>query len=242
MNDDFIRRASNFKVFNFKESDFTSTTYKDEIRHLFNLYYFPDLTLEETTTSKVDKVSINKIINALKSYSKENYIHLYDYPIGGTGSGEVALFYIINNSYLGGQKSAAADLFIGSSKYEIKSTKISKQNEAYGFMTGGTFSVDDIKSQLDNLRSKLKLAGSKQSINKSVLYRMRELAPERFNVIEREYAELAYDKYFKAHKTIFFNNNDTALKGQVEAIMQVKAQDIKIDELTSNVIKPRVKL
>lgn len=242
MNEDFIRRASNFKVFNFKESDFTSTTYKEEIRHLFNLYYFPDLTLENTTTSRVDKLTINKIINALKSYNRENYIYMYDYPISGTGSGEVVLFYIINNSFLGGQKSAAADLFVGSTKYEIKSTKISKQNEAYGFMTGGTFSVDDIKSKLDDLRSKLKLAGSKQSINKTVLYKMKELAPERYNVIEREYADLVYDKYFKSHKTIFFNNNASSDRGQIEAIMQVKAEDIMIDELTSNVIKPRVKL
>lgn len=241
MNEDFIKRASNFKVFNFKESDFTSTTFKNEIRSLFNLYYFPDLTLDETTTSRVDKGSINKIINKLSSYDKENFLYLFDYRLGGVGPGEVALFYMVDGAYLGGRSSAGADIFIGSTSYEVKSARISRQNEAYGFMVGGTFSLDDIKSQLDSLREKLKLAGSKQSINVSVLRRMNELAPERYNAIEKEYADLVYDKYFKTHKTIFFNNN-TSDRGQLESIKQVEAKDIMIDEFTSNTIKPRIKL
>lgn len=240
---EFISRAEKVTSFNLSASDFTTTKYKEEIQHLFNKHFFPDFDVKSTINgSNVSAEQINRVILKLKTLSSGHFNALYNYNIKGVGPGEVMLYFILNDARLGGGSSAGADIIIGNTSYEVKAAKISTDNHAYGFMLGGTLPIPEYITQLDALRQALKLPGSKTEISTTILKSMKDKAPERFKMIEDSFAQMAYDGYFKPHKTIFINNNKSSKMGNIESIKQVRASDITLNEVTAGTIKPRVKL
>jgi len=242
----FIKRATNFKTFNFIERDFTSTTFKEEIRQLFDTYYFglkKDDPVRDYRTDSLTFENIQKIIKNLRDNNEEKYLNLFEYGEDlGFGSGEVALYYMVNSAKLGGKGSAGKDVFCNNGEFEVKAAVVYKKIYASNFKVGGTFSLNDIIDRLDSLRAKLQLAGNKSAINTSVLETMKEKAKKEYEDIENAYAKLLYDNYFGSHKVVFFNNSDNKEKGNILAIKKVKKEEIKINVLTSNTIKPLVLL
>ena len=244
--EEFIKRATNFKTFNFMERDFTSLTFKEEIRQLFDTYYFgikKDEPRRNYSTDSLTFENIETIIAKLREKNNDRYLDLYGYGEDlGFGSGEVALFYMVNSARLGGAKSAGKDVFCNTGEFEVKAAVIYKEIYASNFKVGGTFSLNSIIDRLDALRAKFKLTGNKSSINTSELDKMKVLAPAEYQDIENAYAKLLYDNYFNTHKVIFFNNTKNKSYGNILAIKNVKQDEIKIHILTSNTIKPLVKI
>lgn len=237
MDKDFIKRATRITSFNLKPSDFTDLRYKKEIQHLFHTYFFPKFDVNQTLDS-VDQSRLNTLINKLKAEDRDMFSKLHNYNLKGVGPGEATLYFLLNYAHLGGGSSAGVDLVDRSGKYEVKAVKVSG-GVASDFKLGGTVPLSEIMTDLNNLRERLKLAGSKTEISGRLTDEMRTKAPKEFKLIEERYAKLAYE-YFKGHKVIFINNGNNL--GYIEAIKEVKERDITIERVTSGTVKPRVKL
>lgn len=235
----FIQRAMKITSFNLSPSDFTSTTHKKEIQYLFNINFFPKFDISKTITG-ADQTRLNSLIATLKTEDMEMFRKLHAYNLKGIGPGETTLYFLIDNCRLGGGSSAGVDVIIGSKNYEVKAVKVSN-GIASDFKLGGTVPLADIMTSLDNLRTRLKLGGSKTEMSGTIMSEMKTKAPTEFAIIENRYAAVAY-QYFKDHEVIFINNSNTSKIGNIEAIKRVRQEDIMIERVTSNTIKPKVKL
>ena len=240
---EFISRAEKVTSFNLNANDFTSLKHKDEIQHLFNKHFFPSFDLKNTIEGgNISADKINRVVSSLRSVSSNHFNSLVNYNLKGVGPGEVMLYFILKEAYLGGGASAGADIYVGSKAYECKAVKVSSNGEAYNFKLGGTLPIPDFIVQLDALRQSLGIPGSKTEISSNNLKQMKERAPDRYGIIEKTFAEMAYERYFKHHNTIFINNNTASKAGNIEAIKIVNPKEIMFDVVTSGTIKPRVKL
>lgn len=238
MNRDFIVNATKVTSFNLTAADFTTLKHKEEIQYLFGLYFFPNFDLKQTLDS-VDRTRLNNLIAKLKSESKEMFGKLHNYSLKGVGPGEATLYFLLNHGHLGGGSSKGIDLVDRSGKYEVKAVKVAN-GLASDFKLGGTVPLSEIMTEIDNLRVKLKLGGSKTEISGKLTDQIRAKAPIEFGAIESKYAAAAAE-YFKGHKVIFINNSPAYL-GFIEAIKEVKQSDISIERVTSGTVKPRIKL
>jgi len=241
LNMDFIRRAEKVTSFNLQTSDFESTEHKTEIQYLITKNFFPGFDTSKTLTS-VDKDKLNALIRELKSIDKKLFAKLHDYPLKGVGPGEATLYYLLDNSRLGGGGSAGVDLVVGSKKYEIKAVKPRvKAGDFHDFKLGGTVRLDDIMGELADLKEKLGLSGAPGEIPKTQIETMKKKAPREFEKIERTYGDRAF-KYFEGDEVILINN-DKGKKDYGEVIFSGKIQrkNIGLDRVTQATIKPTLK-
>ena len=241
LNMEFINNALKVSAFNISPTEFTKINHKKEIQYLFNMHFFPKFDITKTI-DVVDMGKLNTLITTLKSQNLENFKKLHKYNLKGIGPGEMTLYFLINNARLGGGKSAGVDLIVGSKNYEVKAAKITPNGIAYGFKLGATFSLDDIKRDLNTLRIKSNSGGSASEISANKIKDMQQKYPTEYNAIESKFAKLSYDNYFKNHEVIFINNNDTPKVGNIEAIKKIMPNEISILEVTSGTIKPKIKL
>jgi hypothetical protein len=241
LNMEFINNALKVSAFNISSTEFTKTKYKKEIQYLFNVHFFPKFDITKTI-DVVDMGKLNTLITTLKTQDMTMFKKLYNYKPDGIGPGEVMLYFLINDARLGGRQSAGIDLIVNNTNYEVKAAKISTDNMAYDIKLGGTFSLDQIKIDLNNLRVKLGLGGSATEISTNKIKDMKDKVPAEFNAIESKFAKLSYDNYFKNHNVIFINNNDTPKMGNIAAIKMVKQNEIFIHAVTNGTIKPKIKL
>lgn len=241
MDKGFIQRATKVTSFNLVAADFQTTKYKKEIQFLFGFYMFPNFDLEKTVDT-VNKSTLNKLIDQLRSISSENLYKLHSYNLKGVGPGEATLFFLINKAHLGGGSSAGVDLVVGSNKYEVKAVTVSTDRVASNFKLGGTVKLSDIIEDLGKLCKELKLTGwTSTEINGGIIKQLKEKAPERFQAIEKKFASRAAE-YFAGHEVIFINNSNANRIGTIEEIKLVKKEDIMLERVTSGTIKPKVKL
>lgn len=243
MDDSFIKRATRVTSFNLMPSDFTSLRYKKEIQHIFHLHFFPNFNLDSTLKNlKTDKDNFNRLVNKLKQEDKELFLKLHSYNLKGVGPGEATLFFLINEAHLGGGSSAGVDLVDGSSKYEVKAVKVNTTGikMASDFKLGGTVDLSDIMIDLNSLREKSNVGGSKTEISGERIGQIKNKYPEQYKLIEDEYSKRAYN-YFKGHKTIFMYNSGPNI-GEIAAIKEIKKNEIFIERVTSGTVKPKIKL
>lgn len=243
----FIQRAEQLTSFNLSTKDFESLKHKKELQYLFHKHFFPGFDLSNTV-NHVDADVLNELITQLKSSSKM-FPKLHKYNLKGVGPGEATLFFLINTSHLGGGSSAGIDLFVHDvneqqppDKYEVKAAMVSPDRVASGFKVGGAVPLSDIMHALNEMRQKLGVGGTRTEISGKLMQKMRERAPKTYREIERHYADLAYDYYFKNHKVIFINNSAGPAMGRIESIKQVAKEDILMERLTNGTVKPRVRL
>ena len=168
------------------------------------------------------------------------FITMHNYNLKGVGPGEATLFFLLNKAHLGGGSSAGVDLVDNGEGYEIKAITLSN-GIASNFKLGGTVPLANLMQKMYELNSELKLGGSRTEISKGKTELMKQKAPLEFKRLQEEYATIAYEEYFKKHKTIFINNTNANL-GKIEAIKMVKKEDIMIERMTGGTIKPMVKL
>lgn len=240
MEKSFIDRVLGVRVFNFHAKDFESLKYKKEIQHIIGMHYFPKFDLDNTL-NRLDQNRFNKIIDDLRSESSQYLEMLHNIKPSGIGPGEVLLYFVLNNAYLGGGGSAGVDLIDMSTNYEVKAVDVNTKNEALNFKVGGKTELAAIQTKLAMLCKKYKQPGDSTSIAKSTLDKLKQLAPVEFKFIEDLYIEAVYG-YFKNHKVIFIHNSGKAKIGRIAAIKNVQRKDISIERVTSNTIKPLIKL
>ena len=242
MDFDFIRKAEKVTSFNLVEKDFTSDKYQKEIRYLYTKNFFPKFDTN-LFTKKIDTEAINKAIGALKRENNTNFNSLYNFKPGGMGPGEVLMFFLIDNAELGGAGSAGVDLVVKGKKYEIKAAQITGDRKyAYGFKLGGTFPTSAIEKKASDLKKQTGQPGSVSEINKEDIAAIRKQFPGEWEKIEKEYAKVSYDNYFKNHEIIFLHNNNSKNKGYVETIQTVKQNQIGLERDTSKSLKPMIKI
>lgn len=242
MNLEFIRRAERVTTFNITPKEFTTLQYKAEIQHLFNKHFFPNFDVTQTI-KRVDKDRLNNLITQLKQERGGTaFEKLHTYNLKGVGPGEATLFFLIDDAYLGGGSSAGVDVIVGTSKYEVKAVQVTPTRVASDFKLGGNVPIAEVMSAMDKLRVALKLGGTKTEISKAITETMRQKAPVEFKAIQDEYAERAYEDYFKNHEVIFINNSSGPRVGTIEAVKRVTKADIMIERATSGTVKPKVQL
>lgn len=240
MDHTFISRAMQVTSFNLKTSDFTSTnpSYKKEIQFLFTTNFFPSFDINEAIDS-VDITALNSLVRKLKAINSAKFSSMHNYNLRGVGPGEVTLYYLINNAFLGGQ-GVKGDIIIGNKVYEVKAVNVSN-GVAKGFFLGRTVGIDNIRTKIADLAREYKLGGSASEINGTIINSIKDKAPKEFDALEKEYAKVAVSEYFSDKEVIFINNSVTNL-GVIESIKTISANDVQIDVVTNGTIKPKIRL
>ena len=240
MDHSFIQRVTKVTTPNFQAADFTSTKYKGEIQHIINTHFFPKFDINDTVKG-VDISKLNRCIDTLRKEGLDYFTPMFkSYNLKGIGPGEIMLYFLIDNAYLGGG-SSSVDMFVGSEGYEIKAVDVSSDGYAYNFKTGGTVPTSNIIEKFYALGQKHKMTISRTEISKGTLETLRSKDQASFDSIVDQYVDVAYNDYFKLHKFIFIRNTGSKM-GRVESVKEVKKSDVKLERITAGVIKPRVKL
>jgi len=257
---DFINRCSVSNAFEIDNRDLQSTDFKSEIRFLICRKYFPelqtsDIFLPKITTAKALNTSLD-IIDSLDSRALKQLLQLN--AGSGLGPGEALLYFLLDNVSIGGGSSAGVDVIDGGTKYELKAVKLRKKDMMLtDFKLGGTVDISGIQKKMMDLKKamletlpKVK-EGEKTGINgdhikafqnPKVKKVIKERGLDNYEKLEKEFQELAYNEYFKAHPIIFMGSkgSNSSEMGRVFAIMQVQKEDIRMHQVTSSTIKPGI--
>lgn len=241
LNYDFIRRVENYNVLqslNLKPSDFQTTQFKKEIRHLLELHLFSNQPLP--TVSVVDVDVINIAISQVRISNPPAFDQLFTYTLDGIGRGEVLLFLILENSYLSGRNTSGVDMWVDDQTYEIKAAKISRDGQnATDFKLGGTTPTSDVVYELKRMMFDFNIRHPNNSIPKSIITKLKR-HPD-YHPTQTRFREAALN-YFNKSTTIIINNNIGPKKGCVETIKPIGFNDIFIERVTENVVKPMIKI
>lgn len=257
---DFINKRSITNAFKLDTKDLQSIKYKSEIRFLISRKYFPELGTSDIFLPKLTNTKdLNNSISTIKALNDSALEDLLQLNTGsGLGPGEALLYFILDNASLGGGASAGVDLIDNGTKYEIKAVNFRRADKMlYDFKLGGTVDISHIQSRLMHLKKtmlkefpKVK-EGEKTGINNDHIKafqnpKFKKIIKDRddltsYEDLEKEFAKLAYNSYFKTHPIIFIGNKDSGkYTGMVLSILNVKEKDIKIHKVTSSTIKPGV--
>ena len=236
LDEKFLNRAEKVTSFNIGTSDFitVSPARKNEIRYLFLRYFFSKLKSNVFIKGNIiTKEALNTSINKLKAADSLLFLKLHKYNLKGIGPGEVTVYFIYDNAYLGGESSKGADIKIGSNSYEVKSVKVTAGGSYDGFFTGGTVDVSEYIADVLKIAKANGLSGNMQEVSVS---KTKAADPVKFKNIEQAYAKRVYDEYFSLHDTIFINSKT----GVAEAVMPVLPKNIGISSITQGKIKPLI--
>lgn len=239
---EFLNRAERVTSLNLVTSDFTSLKRKKEIQYLFKKHFFPSLDISETLDNEtVEAEKFNLFVSKLQNISAEKFQALYNYNLKGVGPGEVLLYFVYNKCRLGGGTSAGEDIiFLGSRAYEVKASVLTKEGFLKDFKLGGTFSLNKVENALFALAEKEGF--DKAEISSSKIDLLKNKYPKEFSELEKQYAEITYNSYFKNHDIIFFNNTPTLKnRGKIISVKNVKQNEIFIERFTSKTLKPLIK-
>lgn len=242
LNAEFIRRAMKVTSFNLIGKDFESLEYKREIQHLFHINFFHKFDMNNTL-QRVDETRLAKAIKDLRNSNSKGLEYTYRYNIKGVGPGEVMLYFLLDNAHLGGGSSAGLDLVDISGGYEVKAVDYSSNGKyVNNFKVGGTFSMAEIISGVQNLKKQT--GGTGSEVNASDLAKIEKQFPGQLKKYYDMYAEVTYKNYFRNHKIIFLSNKKGGgyQLGDLIAIKQVQKSDIIFERITSGTIKPRIKI
>jgi len=236
---DFLSNAEKVTSFNLSAKDFESLQYKREIQFLFTKHFFPDLNPNEFL-NKLDTNSLNGLINKLKAMNPGAFQKLHKYNIKGLGPGEVLMYYMLNNAYLGGGSSKGLDIVIDNGTgYELKAVDIYKGKYAINFKVGGTFDMSDIIAKAMELKEKAGASG--EGVNTKAQELISSKFPKEWKEVVEMFKERSYENYFRHHSIIFIRNTTKAM-GEILAIKAVKKDDIDLHVITSGTIKPQILL
>lgn len=229
---EFLKKYRNKQPYNdslIPESEYKALTNKEGIRKIFNANYFADYS--EFLSDLSDLVEINTKIESLKKINSAGFDELYK-KAHSFGPGERLIYFLVNGAILAGG-SSSGDVRLGSTTYEIKAVDLRNSGKQVGnIFTGRAVNTNKIQTKLAQLANQ----SSSSEIKISVIGDLRKNKPDFYNDIKQEYADTIYDAYFKHHDIIFFNNTKKAIL----AIKHVAKDDIDIDYVTQNAIKPLI--
>lgn len=257
---DYINKCSVSNAFKIDTRDLQSLTFKSEIRFLICRKYFPELQTSDIFLPKITTAKeVNKSLSTIASLNPGAMLDLLQLNAGsGLGPGEALLYFLLDGVTIGGGSSAGVDVIDGGTKYELKAVKLRKKDMMLtDFKLGGTVDISGIQKKLMDLKKamletlpKVK-EGEKTGINKDHIKafqnpKVKKVIKERgltnYENLEKEFQELAYNEYFKAHPIIFMGSKgaNKSESGRIFAIMDVQKEDIRMHQVTSSTIKPGV--
>jgi hypothetical protein len=241
--DPYLQKYKNKLPYNdglIPESDYTSITYKKQIREIFNENYFFEFSDYLKTLDSPQQ--INQRIEKLKKINIQGYNNLFA-KVYSLGPGERVLYYLVDSAVLGGGSSAGVDITVnGSNQYEIKSADITADNKfAYGFEVSRSLDVFSIIDSVYALCQQNNISSSRTEIKTSSINALKLKMPKEYAIIERKFAILLGSNYFK-NELIILNNNKSKNYGLVEFIGKVNTDNITIERITRGVVRPKIKI
>lgn len=230
-----LELATKYMYFNLDRKLFQTLEFKEDIKNLFNKYWFSEISHEIQQIQikeESDILKFNTLLYNIKEKDKNLFYRLFHYPLQRSGNGEVLLYLFLENSYLSSSSTSGRDIIINDTHYEIKNCTVSKKykTDQYfysNFKLGNSFCIRNIINNIENYFN--------------YIPRGSEIAAARvdsvFLQIESEYREIVYREYFSKHRMIFIDK-----EGIIKFIGKVQKEDIFIDTITEGTIKPMIKI
>jgi hypothetical protein len=260
---EYITRASNSNAFEIANKDLDSIKYKNEIRFLISKRWFPDLKMSDIFLDVVDFDNIQDALNILNASNPKGLKELMQMNTTsyGFGPGEVLLYFLLNNAFLGGGSSAGVDLIDNGKEYEIKAALLSAgKGLISGFSLGGTVDISDTLSGLLSLKKELLKfdssidVGEKTGIKsvhikgfkdrKFINYlKTNKSNLKSYNEYFKDFQKIAYNEYFKNHPIIFVGSKGNTgsmskYSGRLIGVLSIGIKQIVGMQVTSGKIKP----
>lgn len=224
-----LLNACTYMYFNLDRKLFQSTEFKDEIKELFEKYWFFEKIEQLTVKEEKDIFLLNDYVLYIKN-NKNLFNRLFHYPLKRTGNAEVMLFLLLKNSFLSNSGTTGNDIIINNIEYEIKNCIVSKKYKSdslyfSNFKLGNAFCIRNIINNIENY-FKLIPKGS-------------EIAEARkdseFLRLEEEYRTTVYNEYFNKYNLLFIDKH-----GIIHFVGKVQKENIFIDTITEGTIKPMI--
>ena len=243
----FLNHAQKVTRFNLKDTDFETIKYKEEIQFLYGQHFFPKFdwyqTLNTTSITSKEVHKINGLASKMYSENLSGYKSLVGFRGQALGPGEVLLYLLHDKIVLAGG-TQSGDCRIGSNVYEVKAANVmASTGEYYGFTLGGTLPLTGLANKILSLKE---ATGSnfsrKGEVGRGDISYMYKQAPEEMKAIDEEYANLAYNNYFKKYNMIFIDNRTNRNTfGHILSVKNVKPKDVRIESFTAQNFKLFVK-
>ena len=238
--ENFIKRAENYVTFNFcPKSTFRSTQYKKEVQYLITKHWFPGFG--DFCDDELNLHDLQNKINILKSINLEGFNKLFTYAAKGIGDGEVLLYYLYNNATIQGGSSAGIDIILNSTPFEIKAAKTQHGKNGYDhtfiydFRLGGTIPLTSLINKIQ-----YKLNTTSTEICGSLMEDLKNKDPIFYEEMESMFRDIVED-YFCSHDMIIFSKNKQSF-GDIIHLPQITRDMIYMERLTSNTIKPMIRV
>lgn len=209
--------------------------YKQAIQELYCENYFQNIQPEDLLND-VTKNGLNNLIDKMKM-SHQYFDVVFNYKPNGIGPGEVMLYFLINNSYLGGFKTG--DLVVGNTTYEVKTPNVVARggmNVATDVRLASIKNLDSVYYKLLTLQKRYNLS----TLEKSQIDMIKQKEPENFKAIEAEFKDKV-EEYF-SNKVAIFLNGKASQRGRVEAVKKVKANEVTLNRITAREFKADIVL
>ena len=225
-----LLNACTYMYFNLDRKLFQSTEFKDEIKKLFEKYWFFEKIEQIYIKEEKDIFLLNSVILYIKNHNKNLFSRLFHYPLKRTGNAEVMLFLLLKNSFLSNSGTTGNDIIINDIEYEIKNCIVSKKYKSdslyfSNFKLGNAFCVRNIINNIENYFNKIpKGSEIAEARNYSEFLRL-----------EEEYRTVVYHEYFNKHNLLFIDKN-----GIIQFVGKVQKENIFIDTITEGTIKPMI--
>ena len=240
----FLKNATKLVTFNLKTSDFETLDNKAEIQHLFRSRYFPNFDWKKhTIRGNIDKYGKNlkKSIDALRK--QPMFDQLMNYNLPGVGPAEVMIYILCDKAKLGGGGSAAKDIIIGKTGYEVKASGITGKF-ATGFRLGGTINQTQIMADAEKIHKAAGIKGEPTEINKENIKAIKVLhATEWKNRVEIPFAKAA-TRYYNYNPLVLVIKK-TANKRKAGDILHfgaVTLENVELEVITQGKGKPKIRI
>ncbi len=248
---DFIRRAEKVTKFNIGVKDLTPEL-QPSIRYLYIKNQFPKFGAKDFFMKTFNVARLNKAIKELKKENPNAFFNMYQFDQSGIGPGELMLYFLIDNSRVGGGGSAGVDLIVGNKEYEAKSVTFNKgRQQIEGFKLGGKGELAPVLSKAQALKKKypdemLKANKGKKNaiseINRTQMKKLKELEPRAWAQIERQYAKVAGEYFGGTNLVFMYSKADPNRVGEIITAGTISAKAVEMHAITSGTIKPSINL
>ena len=249
---EFIRRAEKVTKFNISVNDLKPEL-QPSIRYLFIKNQFPKFGDKDLFQTKFNVPGLNRAIQALKKENFNHFFNMYQFDQSGIGPGELMLYFLIDNSRVGGGGSAGVDLIVNGKEYEAKSVELRVGTQMIeGFKLGGKGELAPIMAAAQSLKKKyademVKANKGKKNaiseVNMAQLKRLEQLEPKAMKDIKSKYTRVA-SEYFGNTNIVFMYSKSAAGKkvGEIIAAGRIAPGTVQIASITSGTIKPSIPL
>lgn len=249
---EFIRRAEKVTKFNISVNDLKPEL-QPSVRYLFIKNQFPKFGEKDLFQTKFNIPGLNKAIKELKKENYNHFFNMYQFDQSGIGPGELMLYFLIDNSRVGGGSSAGVDLIVNGKEYEAKSVELRVATQMIeGFKLGGKGELAPIITAAQALKKKyademIKANKGKPNaiseINVSQLKRLEELDPRAMGNIKSKYTKVAGDYFGKTNIVFMYSKSASKSKvGEIIAAGRIAPGSVQIGTITSGTIKPSIPL